>query len=223
MAFRAITETYIPLIWAFERLIEDNVDFRLTMSLTPTLISMLTDQVLQDRYIKHISKLIELSHKEIERTTWQPQFQKLAIMYLNHFCKSRETFEKYHRNLVTAFKNFQDLGKLEIITCGATHGFFPLMDVCKESVRAQLRTAVAPIMRNTGPKAALTGCRNAVICPATMISARGGPEILLYGRARGSARGAQAEIRLFAPVTARTAVVAAFARDLSRRNKYGLP
>jgi 1,4-alpha-glucan branching enzyme len=150
--FEAITETYIPLICAFERLTADNIDFRLTMSLTPTLISMLTDQVLQDRYIKHINKLIELSHKEIERTTWQPQFQKLAIMYLNHFYKSRETFERYHRNLVTAFRNFQDIGKLEIITCGATHGFFPLMDVCKESVRAQLRTAVAHYEKHLGRK-----------------------------------------------------------------------
>jgi len=82
--FEAITETYIPLIWMYEKLIEDKIDFRITMSLTPTLISMLTDPLLQGRYIRHINRLIELAHKEIERTTWQPQFQRLAIMYVNH-------------------------------------------------------------------------------------------------------------------------------------------
>jgi 1,4-alpha-glucan branching enzyme len=121
--------------------VEDKIDFRITMSMTPTLISMLCDPLLQERYLKHINKLIELSHKEIERTAWQPQFQKLAIMYLNNFCRAREIFERYKRNIVTAFKNLQDMGKIEIVTCGATHGFFPLMDACKESVRAQIRVA----------------------------------------------------------------------------------
>ena len=41
--YEAITETYIPLIAVFERLINDGVDFRVTISLTPTLISMLQD------------------------------------------------------------------------------------------------------------------------------------------------------------------------------------
>jgi 1,4-alpha-glucan branching enzyme len=150
--YEAITETYIPLLWVYEKLVEDGIDFRITMSMTPTLISMLTDQLLQERYSKHINQLIELSHKEIERTSWQPQFQRLAIMYLNHFCRARDTFEKYHRNLVIAFKNLQDLGKLEIITCGATHGYFPLMDSCKESVRAQLKVAVAHYESNFGRK-----------------------------------------------------------------------
>ena len=34
--YEAITETYIPLINVMERLVRDGVDFRLTMSLTPT-------------------------------------------------------------------------------------------------------------------------------------------------------------------------------------------
>ena len=141
--YEAITETYIPLIEVFEKLINDKIDFRLTLSLTPTLISMLSDSLLQERYLKHLNKLIELAHKEVERTRWQPEFQSLSIMYLNNFCKVRDIFERYKRNLVTAFKNFQDLGKIEIITCGATHGYFPLMELCRESIRAQVKVAVS--------------------------------------------------------------------------------
>jgi 1,4-alpha-glucan branching enzyme len=66
--YEAITETYIPLIDTFERLINEQVDFRITMSLTPTLISMLSDPLLQERYLRHINQLIELAHKEVERT-----------------------------------------------------------------------------------------------------------------------------------------------------------
>ncbi|MCM8779883.1 MAG: DUF1957 domain-containing protein [Candidatus Omnitrophica bacterium] len=141
--YEAITETYIPLICVFERLCAENVDFRITMSLTPTLISMLQDNLLQERYLKHIDKLIELAHRETERTRWQPEFNALAHMYLNNFYEARNVFERYGRDLTRAFKNFQDAGKLEIITCAATHGYFPLMDVVKPSIRAQVRTAVS--------------------------------------------------------------------------------
>ena len=141
--YEAITETYIPLIKVFEGLQNDRVDFKITMSLTPTLISMLTDHLLQERYLKHINRLIELAYREVERTRWQPEYNQLANMYLSNFYQSREVFERYNRNLVNAFKRFQDSGNLEIITCGATHGYFPLMDVCKESVKAQIRVAVS--------------------------------------------------------------------------------
>src|SRR4030043_414711 len=100
--FEAITETYIPLINVFEGLVRDGVDFRVTMSLTPTLISMLSDPLLQGRYVRHINRLIELAGKEVERTRWQPDFGALAGMYLNNFCLCRDVFEAYHHNLVNA-------------------------------------------------------------------------------------------------------------------------
>lgn len=140
--FEAITETYIPLINVFDGLVNDGVDFRLTMSLTPTLMTMLTDPLLQHRYVRHINKLIELAEKEVERTKHMPEFNPLAHMYLDLFRNARYVFEeKYGRNLVAAFKKFQDLGKIEIITCGATHGFLPLM-MNQKAVRAQIISAV---------------------------------------------------------------------------------
>ncbi len=141
--YEAITETYIPLIEIFDRFLEENIDFRLTMSITPPLAFMLTDSLLQNRYLKHLDRLIELSEKEIERTKQQPEFNRLARMYFENFRKARFTFaEKYNRNITTAFKKYQDLGKLDILTCGATHGYLPLMETTRHSVRAQIKVAV---------------------------------------------------------------------------------
>jgi 1,4-alpha-glucan branching enzyme len=151
--YEAITETYLPLLKVFENLTRDGIDFRLTMSITPTLGSMFTDPLLQERYIHHLDKLIELTQKEIERTTWQPQFAELAHMYNRIFTESRETFtNKYGKNLVKAFKKFQDMGKLEIMTCGATHGYLPLMDINPNAVRAQVRVAVSHYEKMFGKK-----------------------------------------------------------------------
>ena len=141
--YEAITETYIPLLWVLEKLADEGIDFRLTMTLSPSLISMLTDPLLQARYLKHINSLIELSGREIERTSNQPEFNSLARMYLNNFYRIRDTFLRLKQNIISAFKNLQNLGKLEIITCAATHGYFPLMDICRESVRAQVKVAVS--------------------------------------------------------------------------------
>ncbi|MFA4857937.1 MAG: DUF1957 domain-containing protein, partial [Candidatus Margulisiibacteriota bacterium] len=141
--YEAITETYIPLIQVFENLVNDDVDFRITMSISPTLLSMFLDPLLQNRYLKHLDSLIELSFKEIDRTRFEPEFNRLARMYNQRFIECRAIFEnKYHRNLAMAFKKFQDLGKMEIITCGATHCFFPLQEIYKPAVRAQVKVAV---------------------------------------------------------------------------------
>jgi 1,4-alpha-glucan branching enzyme len=148
--YEAITETYIPLINVFDGLVNDGVDFRITMSLTPTLIAMLTDPLLQHRYVRHIGKLIELAEKEIDRTKDQPEFNPIARMYLEMFRNARSVFEeKYGRNLVSAFKKFQDLGKIEIVTCGSTHGFLPLM-LNRKAVRAQIMIAVEHHKKHLG-------------------------------------------------------------------------
>lgn len=140
--YEAITETYIPLIHVFEGLERDGVPFNLTMSLTPTLMSMLRDGLLQDRYIRHLDKLIELADKEIERTRYLPEFHEQALFYFRQFHHARDTFEnRYHRDLTQAFRGFQDRGHLEIITCGATHGFLPLINRTEQAVRAQVETA----------------------------------------------------------------------------------
>ncbi len=149
--YEAITETYIPLIKAFDSLIRDGVDFRITMSLTPTLLSMLTDGLLQDRYVKHIDRLIQLSGKEIERTRGDARFHGLACMYHDLFKEARHIFcDRYGRDLTRAFRDVAATGKLEIITCGATHGFLPLMEIQREAARAQIRVAVETHKRILG-------------------------------------------------------------------------
>src|SRR5712691_12163962 len=59
--FEAITETYIPLLQMMQRLVNENVSFKLTMSLTPTLCAMLQDELLRERYVRHLDLLIDLA------------------------------------------------------------------------------------------------------------------------------------------------------------------
>jgi 1,4-alpha-glucan branching enzyme len=79
--FEAITECYIPLIGVLDRLQNDKIPYRLTLSLSPPLISMLRDELLQTRYLKYLHQSLELAEKEIIRTRKQPELQKVARLY----------------------------------------------------------------------------------------------------------------------------------------------
>ncbi|MBI3997307.1 MAG: DUF1957 domain-containing protein [Candidatus Omnitrophica bacterium] len=138
--FEAITETYLPLLERFERLCNDRVPFRITMSFTPTLLAMLADPLLQARYVRHLDALIELSAKEIERTRWQPPFHRLALFYHHRFLTARQLYvDTYRRNLIHPFRQLVERGVLEPIASSATHGYLPLMETKPIAVRAQMR------------------------------------------------------------------------------------
>ena len=149
--YEAITETYIALLDVFEGLERDGADWRLTMSVTPTLAGMLSDPLLQQRYLRHLDNLISLAEKEVERTRWQPEFQPLARMYQDRFLHARQVFaEQYGGNLLRGFRRFYDSGKLELITCAATHGFLPLMTINANAMRAQIEIGVREFERHFG-------------------------------------------------------------------------
>jgi 1,4-alpha-glucan branching enzyme len=141
--FEAVTETYLPLLERFQRLANDGIPFRITMSFTPTLLAMLSDGLLQSRYLRHLDRLIELSEREIDRTRWMPPFHRLALFYHHRFTTARRLYvETHRRDLIRAFRELGDRGVLEPIASCATHGYLPLMDLSPEAVRAQIRVGV---------------------------------------------------------------------------------
>ncbi|MFH1076264.1 MAG: 1,4-alpha-glucan branching protein domain-containing protein [Pseudomonadota bacterium] len=141
--FEALTESYIPLIDVFDNLLLEGIPFRITISLSPSLICMLEDPLLQRRYLKHLSERLELAEKEVVRTQSQPPFHRLALFYRSFFLKALNIFEKrYNLRLISAFKKYSDSGVAEIITTSATHAIMPLLKIEQSAVKAQIITAV---------------------------------------------------------------------------------
>jgi 1,4-alpha-glucan branching enzyme len=141
--FEAISETYIPLLIYFKKLESEKIKFRITMSITPPLISMLTDDLLQKRYLRYLLERIWLAKKEITRTKDNPELNKLSKMYYYKFKQFYKVYKhEYKCNLITGFKYFQDIGSLEIICSAATHGFLPLINITPNAVRAQISVGV---------------------------------------------------------------------------------
>jgi 1,4-alpha-glucan branching enzyme len=141
--FEALVDTYLPLLEILKGWENDNIEYALTLNISPSLCNMLNDNHLKDKFIAHINKMIELCAKEIERTHFMPEFNALARMYFDRYSRYKDMFlNHYQGNLINAFKHFQDHGNLEIITCAATHGFLPLMNSNENATKAQIRTGV---------------------------------------------------------------------------------
>jgi 1,4-alpha-glucan branching enzyme len=141
--YEAITETYIPLLWTLESLENDDIDYRLAMSISPPLISMWNDDLLRRRYVRRLDRLCELAGKEEMRTRNIASFHETAVMYRDRFFKARDDYTNHWRmDLSGAFRRVQDAGHLELLTSAATHGYLPLLQVNSQAVRAQVLVAL---------------------------------------------------------------------------------
>lgn len=140
--YEAVIETYLPLLDTWRRLLADGVPCRMTVSLSPTLMSMFRDSLLMGRCERRIERLIELAEKEVVRTRFEPEFNETARLYLSRFRRAHRLYtEELGRDLIGGFRALQDQGAIEIITCPATHGYLPLM-IHREAVRAQIQIGI---------------------------------------------------------------------------------
>lgn len=139
--WEALTESYIPLLQTFFRLAEEKISFRITLSLSPPLISMLGDPLLQDRYWKHLNLSLELGAKEIARNKGNSQLKKLAEFYVERLEGIKKFYDEWEHDLISAFRHLHKSGHLEVITTAATHGYLPLM-VTEEARKAQIAIAI---------------------------------------------------------------------------------
>jgi 1,4-alpha-glucan branching enzyme len=124
--FEAITETYLPLLDVVEALEHDRLDVRLTVSISPTLLAMLTDRLLRARYLVHLDALVQLSEREERRTRPEPHWHRCAELYLRRLTRARSRLlDHWHQDVAGAFRAFQERG-VSSASRRATHAVLPL-------------------------------------------------------------------------------------------------
>jgi 1,4-alpha-glucan branching enzyme len=151
--FEAVTETYIPLIKFFDRLRDEGIRFRMTLSISPSLAAMLEDPHLCDRCLRHLEMSLRLAEAEIQRTQHWPEVNRLAHMYRSLFAEARQVFvERAGKRLLQVFREFEQAGLIELMTCASTHAYLPGLSAYPGSIRAQVFSAVDEHERIFGRK-----------------------------------------------------------------------
>ncbi|MBC9783240.1 DUF1957 domain-containing protein [Heliobacterium chlorum] len=139
--FEALTECYLPLTESWLRLREEKVDFCVTLSVTPSLAAMLTDNLLQQRYREHLDKMLQLAALEEKRTAEDEDFALLAALYRRKLEGARRLFQdEWNSQITEAWKSLAQSGHLDLWTSAATHGFLPYLT--ESSWTPQIRTGV---------------------------------------------------------------------------------
>jgi 1,4-alpha-glucan branching enzyme len=213
--YEAITEVYLPLLSTLDALDREGARPRLALNLSPTLCEMLADPLLQTRYTRHLENLSALADKEVARTRANARrFLPAARMYRRALRSTRRLWhEVYEHDLVAGFRKLQDAGVCEIMTCGATHGFLPLISTT-EARRAQVQVAVANYQKHFGrrprgiwlPECAYTEGIETLLAEARLEYFVADTHAILYGEPRP-------RHGVYAPVKLPNGV-AVFARDL---------
>ena len=124
----------------------------MTIGLTPVLTEMLSSQFFKTEFKTYLGFRLEAAGKDIAEfeTLGRTNCAKVARMWKDYYRNIYKDFvERYEQNIVKAFADLQNQGHIEIITCGATHGYFPLLsqDI---SIQAQVKQAVKSYQRHFG-------------------------------------------------------------------------
>lgn len=137
--FEAITEVYLPLLLIFEKLTADKINIGITVTLSPTLIAMLQDKLLIERYLQWLDKLILLTEQELDRTAPNCKLNKIAKSYYDRYTLAKGLFDDDQMlDIVGWFKKFMMAGEIEIIATAATHGYLPLLSVDDKGAKVQI-------------------------------------------------------------------------------------
>src|SRR5437879_13255294 len=89
--FVALTESYIPLLRMLQRLLGEGVPIKIAMSVTPTLCAMLQDELLLQRYLEHLDRLIALAQNECQRNRADVALLYITDLYRDFFAATRRT------------------------------------------------------------------------------------------------------------------------------------
>ncbi|GGA74993.1 1,4-alpha-glucan-branching protein [Edaphobacter acidisoli] len=147
----AAAETYLPLLRVLKNLERDQIRFNCNLNLSPILLEQLAHPVFKAEFPNYLTRKI-VAAREDEAffiQSGEAHLAEIARFWHRFFSEALEDFNEFDHDLIKAFRHFNDTGLINIITCGATHGYMPLLGT-DESVRAQVRTAVDTHVRHIG-------------------------------------------------------------------------
>ncbi len=223
-------ECYLPLIRILDQLQRDGVRTRLTLSLSPTLIGLMRDEIIRERLIGHVNRMLELSARELNRTALLPALRELAGAYHLRLLHLQNILtQRCGGDVLEAFRQMEARGQVELITGPASNAFLPgMLAMQPQAARCQIRLGLDAFESAFGHRPSGFWLPECAYTPELdgILGAEGVGYIVLDGRALERAS-TPAFHGIHAPVYCPSGV-AAFGRDrdaacLPGCNAYGHP
>ncbi|MBR4321010.1 1,4-alpha-glucan branching protein domain-containing protein [Treponema sp.] len=141
--FSALSQTYLPLLDMFHRFENEGIDFKLAMVLSPSLCSLLDDEMIKGQYVRWLEKRIALGEKEVIRLSADEKLLENAKSCLAKAKKDLADFvQLYSQNLLKEFAYFSEKGNLELLSTCGTYAFLPHYGDMTEILNAQVEVGL---------------------------------------------------------------------------------
>ena len=116
--FQALIECYLPLLETLEAAAADpRQQPQLTMGTSPTLLSLLADSTLQQRFPAWLEARLGLLQEA-------PNDRREAAKHLDQTIRRHlANWQACEGDLIGRFAALQRRGVVDLLTCGATHGY----------------------------------------------------------------------------------------------------
>ena len=150
--FEAVAECYLPLLRVLRGWIRDEVDWKLTLGITPTLVAMWADPLLKARTQRYLVERRELARLEIERTVLVPGLNAVARFHAEFYEEVWSEWTACDGDLIAAWAGMARTGRLELLGGPATHPILPLLTSEPGSLRAQLNLGLREHQRHFGAR-----------------------------------------------------------------------
>src|SRR5438270_812442 len=149
----ATFECYLPLLDTAHRLVADGISPKWTLNISPILTEQLASPEFQKElafYYENVRRACVESREEFTKEG-RNDLIRLTHFWGDFYERMWELHRRIGGDIVGTFSELQRQGHLELITCGATHGYLPLLSR-DESIHLQLRTAVETLRRRVHPR-----------------------------------------------------------------------
>ena len=143
--FQALMECYLPLLKTLEESSSDKEQSpKITISLSPTLLSLLNDRDLKNRFPNWLKTRLDL-------LTNLPKIYDNAKEHLAENIKSQlKLWNLYEGCIINRYITLQNSGVVDLLTCAATHGYLPLLRENPQAIIGQFKTAIREHSRLIG-------------------------------------------------------------------------
>lgn len=139
----AVVESYLPLLRVLRATASSQQGFPLTLSFSPVLCEQLASPLFQTElqlFLEHrLRACVETG--EFFRQGGHDELAALADYWTRFYRAAIPTLQEIDGNVLGAFRQLMEEGRIDIITSAATHGYLPLLGA-EESVDLQLHLAV---------------------------------------------------------------------------------
>jgi 1,4-alpha-glucan branching enzyme len=149
----AAAETYLPLLRIFGELERKGIALKCNINLSPILLEQLAHPVFKKEFPLYMQRKIDAARKDQGEFVAQGEghLARVAEFWIRFFSEGLEQFEALGGDIIFGFRHFNDKGDIEVFTCAATHGYFPLLGT-DSSIRAQVRTGVETHKKHFGKR-----------------------------------------------------------------------